>query len=97
FILTSCSVFFVSALVSAAYVIIGLTQVLYIRVLLSILINLFLQITSLSAPDIIEAFLACDLTSVVKFWLLLKLITCSILLLLTANLHLTDSRDIVWD
>ncbi|PSN33536.1 hypothetical protein C0J52_27741 [Blattella germanica] len=60
FVLTSCSVFFVSALVSAAYVIIGLTQVLYIRVLLSILINLFLQITSLSAPDIIDAFRACD-------------------------------------
>lgn len=83
-----------SALVSIAYVLIGLTHVLHIRTLLSFLKYLFLHVMSVRYPDIIDALVVCDFTSF-RFLLLvmstsryLNFITCSTFWLLTASLHL---------
>ena len=59
-----CLVLPASGLVSAAYVSIGLTIVLYIRTLASVLKNLFDQIVLLRQPDILMALIVCLLTSV---------------------------------
>ena len=61
-VLRSFLVAAVSALVSIAYVITGLTHVLYNLTLLSMLMCLFLQIMSRRYPDIIVALLVCALT-----------------------------------
>lgn len=58
-VLRRCLVAVVSALVSMAYVITGLTQVLHILTLLSNLICLFLQIMFRKSPDIIAALIVC--------------------------------------
>ena len=75
-----------SALDSILYVIMGRTQVLYIFILLSVFICLFLHMVSFRHPDMAAAFLTCPVTSLYRsLWLLisapryLKLLTLSLI------------------
>ena len=88
-----CLVFYVSVLVSRAYVIIGCTDALYIFDLVSFLIYLFLQTRSFKQPATLAAFWAWVLIYFTRFPELaiftpkqLNFITCSTIFPWISNL-----------
>lgn len=101
-VLNICRGLFVSDIISAAYVMMALKDVLYILILLSVLRHLFFQINSFRRTEILASFIVYSLPAIKTFpWLVisapkyLKWFSSSIVLEPSFNMHLIGSLDVI--